>query len=89
MEQLHFLCTVGHRTQDGKTRVIVNKKSILDFPSKEIDERLVDCEYPLPIGRTIYVHKATLDKTNRAVKILDFALLEEPKDEIEISKGRW
>lgn len=34
----------------------------------------------------IYVHKAILNKKDRAVKVLDFALLEEPKDEVEISK---
>lgn len=77
---------MGPKTQDGKTKILVNKSSILDFPNKEIDERIVECEYSLPTGRMIYVHKAILDKKNRAVKVLDFALLEEPKNEVEISK---
>lgn len=84
-QSLHFLCIVGNKTEDGRVKVIVNKESILDYPISNIDERIVECENQLPFGRTIYVHKAILDKTTRAVKILDYGVLEELKLEVELS----
>lgn len=76
---------MGHRTENGRVKVLVNKESILEYPTTSIDERIVECSATLPFGRTIYVHKALLDKQTRSVRIMDFALLEEPKLQVELS----
>lgn len=45
----------------------------------------MECDNTLPLGRAIYVHKAFLDTQTRAVKILDYGVLEELKLETELS----
>lgn len=75
MKQLHFLCKVLSREQDGSFKILVNIDNMNKMPIGNVGEKLVTCVQDMKENDILYIHDAELDESTRKVLVKDYTVI--------------